>query len=505
MTQLGSVARLHAGRALSRLAQGFGTFTGQTSTRQWMIAGAIGVALGITTLAVMAFPSRWAPLIVLAVLCPFVAMIVGVRRLLLAIIVLDIPLQLDTNLGYREDVASLGALGGLNISLTTVSLIILYALWLAGALARREPQPRIRFRDSLPLAFYLAFVALSIAAARDVTLSLYQFALLLQMFLLYVYVASTVQTRRDVLFLVTLLLVSLVLESLIMIASQSLGPGFQIPGIKIRLDAGDGIAQQSYRVGGTVGSPNTAAGFLSLLLMPALGLLLTWFERRHKLLGLLAFGLAIVALTLTFSRGGWTAFVLSLVILCVLAWFRGWLAPRILLAVILAAVLVSTLFSDAVSARLFGEDSGSARSRIPLMNLAYRVIGDQPVLGVGANNYAIRIKDYATPEFNGEWLYSVHNKYLLIWAETGIGALLTFIWFLAVTVRRGWRSVRSGERYLSPLALGLTAAIIGHVSQMFVEAFNGRPLMQLLWLMAGLVTAMSYIGNDQAKRVGRAG
>ena len=59
-----------------------------------------------------------------------------------------------------------------------------------------------------------------------------------------------------------------------------------------------------------------------------------------------------------------------------------------------------------------------------------------------------------------------------------------------MTIRRGWQCWKLQDRFLSPLALGFTAAIIGHMIHMYVDLFNGRPQVQLLWLIAGLVDAL---------------
>src|SRR2546426_12821121 len=102
---------------------------------QSVMVGTVGIVLGIYTTTALSLPSQWALLFILAVLCLFIVMIIGdVRKLLLAVILLDIPFQLDINLGYRADAAELGALGGLNVSVTTISLIVLYALWLGELL-----------------------------------------------------------------------------------------------------------------------------------------------------------------------------------------------------------------------------------------------------------------------------------------------------------------------------------------------------------------------------------
>jgi len=179
-----------------------------------------------------------------------------------------------------------------------------------------------------------------------------------------------------------------------------------------------------------------------------------------------------------------------------LACHRGWLPPTVAFAIAIVVVLLSLLFQDAILTRLFRDDYGAAHSRIPLMKLAFRVIMDRPVLGVGANNFPIMMKQYITSEFGRAWLYAVHNKYLLVWAETGIGGFVAFIWFLVATVRQGWQCWKFGDRFLSPLALGFTVAIVGQMAHMLVDVFHGRPQLQSLWLIAGLITAMRSMDGE---------
>jgi putative inorganic carbon (HCO3(-)) transporter len=485
-----------AGRGLAAHRQGLAGLTGQHPVLQWAVVGLVGVALGICTLCVSSLPSKWAPVFVLAVLCPFIAMIVGgARRLLLAIIILDIPFRLDIHLGYRATAAQLGALGGLSISITTLSLVMLYGLWLAELLTK-PPDPRSRplFATSLPSACYLAFGALSLVAARDVMLSIFQLSVLLQTFLLYVYIVGTVRTRQDVLFIVAMLCAGLALEGLIMIGLGVVGQDFSIAGISSRIELSSGIGGRFYRVSGTVGSPATAASYLSLLLAPALSLLVTRLDRGYKWLGLLAFILGGGGLILTFTRGGWLTFALSMMILCLLSWRRGWLPPAILVGVPIVLVLLSVPFYGAVFTRL--ANVGTVQSRVPLMELALRIIMDNPLLGVGVNNFPIVMAQYATLGLSGAWLYAVHNKYLLVWAETGVGGLVAFMWFLLATIRHGWQGWKLSDRTLSPLALGCTAAVVGQMAHMLVDIFNTRPQIQLLWLVAGLIAAIRNVGGD---------
>jgi putative inorganic carbon (HCO3(-)) transporter len=470
----------------------------RAAVRQWALVGSLGIALGITTLAIVTLPPRLIPLFLLAVLFPFAVLIVGnVRRLFLAIIVLDIPLQLDVNLAYRADAAQLGALSGFNISITTISLVALYTLWLSEYLVRAKDRPRLSLHTSLPFALYLGFAILSILFAADSALSSFKIFLILQMFLLYIYIVSSVQTRQDVLFIVAMLLIGFVLESLIMILLGLAGINFSIAGVSSRIDVGKGPTGPPYRFSGTIGSSNTAASYVSMLMTIAVSLLFTRLKLWYRLLAILGFGLGGVALILTFSRGGWLSFVLSITMVCLFTWRRGWLSLTVPFAIAIVLAMLSLLFRDAVTARV--QETNLTHARVILNELAFKMIIDNPVFGIGTNNFAIAMKQYLTPEFGGEWIYIVHNKYLLEWAEIGIGGIVAFVWFLLAAIRRGWQCYQFEGRFLPALALGLTAGIIGHMSQMFAEPFNGRPSTQLLYLTAGLITVIHNIGRGAVR------
>ena len=469
-------------------AQGF--VNAQGIILNWAVVGAVSLVLGVYAIIAPTLSRQWMVLSLAAVMFPFIVMIVGnVRRLLLAAILLDIPFQMDVYLFYREDTAQFGALGGLMVSVTTMALAILYALWFVERLTKApEPRSRSLFRTSLPLGLYVAFGLLSMLAAQDIELSIFQIFFLGQMCLLYIYVVGTVKSRQDIVFIITILLIGLVLESLIMIGLKIIGYNIKIGIIKAVIDGN--------RVSGTLTAPNIASSYLSLTLAPAMGIILTRLDQKYKWLAVIAFGLGVIALFLTLSRGGWVTLVLSVAILCLLAWHRGWLSPTIPIAIVIIAILVAILFQQALMDRIFGDDGGSAHSRVPLMKIAFRIISDNPLLGVGINNYAIAMRPYLILESANVWLFTVHNKYLLTFAEIGTGGVIAYIWFLLATIRRGWQCWAFGDRLLSPLALGFAAAIAGQMIHMNVDIFNARPQVQLLWLVAGLITAMHHLASE---------
>lgn len=438
---------------------------------------------------------------IVAVLSPFLALTSeAAQRVLLAVVILDIPLQFGTHLFYREDDAALGALGGLSISATTLALAGLYLSWLIRAFASRYSGQKTGVKVNWPLVAYFGITLLSVFVAQDIGFSLFEVWLLLEACLVYFYIAGNVRTREDVVFVVSVLLAACLLESVVMIILRFTGMPSTIWGLPTHIHIDNDPKEGFMRIGGTVGSPNFAAAYLSISLTCAASVLFTTLGRLYKWLATAVLGLGSIALILTFSRGGWLALALSLTLLCLVTWRRRGLSLKAPITVLVLLALLYVPFHSLVGARLFGDDRGSAESRIPLMNLAFRIIEDHPLLGVGANNFTVAMGPYLTSEFRQAFLFAVHNKYLLVLAETGIGGLIGFLAFFAGTMRKGWQCWNFQDRLLSPLALGFAAGIAGHMVHMTVDVFRGRPTQQLLWLIAGLLVAMCRIAATPAEQ-----
>ena len=439
--------------------------------------------------------------LVVAILSPFLALTSeAAQRILLAVVILDIPLQCGIHLFYREDDAALGALGGLSISATTLALAGLYLSWLIRAFANRNSAQRTGVNINWSLAAYFGITLLSVFVAQDVSLSLFELCLLLEACLVYFYIAGNVRTREDVVFVVSILLAACVVESVVMIILRFTGLPSTIWGLPTHIHIDNDPKEGFMRIGGTVGSPNFAAAYLSMTLTCAASVLFTNLGRLYKWLATAALGLGSIALILTFSRGGWLALALSLALLCLVTWRRRGLSLKAPIAVLVLLVLLYVPFHSLIGARLFGDDRGSAESRIPLMNLAFRIAEDHPLLGVGANNFTVAMGPYLTSEFREAFLFAVHNKYLLVLAETGIGGLVAFLAFFVWTVRKGWQCWKFQDSLLSPLALGFAAGLAGHMVHMTVDVFRGRPTQQLVWLIAGLLLAMCRIAATPANQ-----
>ena len=84
-----------------------------------------------------------------------------------------------------------------------------------------------------------------------------------------------VRTKEDVLFIITVLLTGLAIQSVIIIGLRFIGETVKVAGITALVDP-------TGRIGGTVGGPNSAGSYLSFLLAPTMALMTTKTTRFFK-------------------------------------------------------------------------------------------------------------------------------------------------------------------------------------------------------------------------------
>ncbi|MGC2161199.1 MAG: O-antigen ligase family protein [Silvibacterium sp.] len=445
----------------------------------------------------------WSPLLLLTaivhVLCQPLT-----KRCLLAVAILDIPLQWGAHLEFRPALSALGTVGGYDVSITTLALFGLYIGWLFTECANNQ-SPRILW--NWPIAAYTAVVAASILVASDPQLSLFYVFLLVQILLLYIYLAGNINSRSDIVFILALILAGGLFESIYMLGLAVMGgklglvpmPGTQtviysLLGLKtvIFLPAKD---VPFYRQGGTTGGPNYTAAYLGILITLALCVRRMKVPAYLRRLTIPTIVLALLALAITFSRGGWIEIVLSVAILAGARSLRNGISRKAALSLVAATTLVvlCLYIPNPVSKRIFSDDNGSAESRVPLMHLADHMIVANPILGVGANNFAAVMNNYEGNVFRYAWIYTVHNQFLLVCSETGIIGLAAYLWIYFNILRRGWRLWNTGDELFAPLGLAIVAGICGLMSHMLMDIFSERALLQLLWVFAALIAACEMI------------
>ncbi|MGI9659540.1 MAG: hypothetical protein ACR2OD_11575, partial [Gaiellaceae bacterium] len=126
-------------------------------------AVAAGAVLGVAAAAGGSLSLEEQILALSVVAAPFASMIVrDLKKLLLAAAIVDSLLRWDVNLFFQAELSRQGALAGLDISLTTVALAGLYALWISEALVRRGLAAPVQLRLAAPLVAFVGLSAISI-------------------------------------------------------------------------------------------------------------------------------------------------------------------------------------------------------------------------------------------------------------------------------------------------------------------------------------------------------
>lgn len=458
------------------------------------LVSTIPVFVGLLVGGVLVSVSNSGPITIIGLGIVIVTFMVNdiwaVKRVLLAMIVLEIPIQVDVYINHDLVEAATSAISGYNISVTTVSLIALYGIWITEIIAGAAPDLRPILRKALPAIVYMAVVLGSLFVALDTDLVLYEATILFQALLVMLYVAHAVQSRRDLLFVLGLLMVGVLVQTGIASLTFALGSAVELGVISTEVVGA--------RVAGTLGHPNSLGGYLALLLPVAAALVVAPVPRWYRWLAGLTFVGGTIVLGLSQSRGGFLGYMLGMTVLAVLMYSYRLVPRQILRRGALLAVIPLAVQMAVIGSRLADFNNAAARSRLPLIELAFTMIGDNTVWGVGANNFGAALDQYLTIDYSRAWISTVHNRYLLVWAETGVIGLAVFLWFLLSTLHRALGVVRSTNRMLALASAGLLTGVLAGMVHMTVDLYHNRPLVQLLWLMAGLVIAVERLSTAPA-------
>ena len=387
-------------------------------------------------------------------------------------------------------------------------MILILLLIFLGKLARGAAKIKSFSVIMLPALVWLIASALSLIAAKDGELSLFQLINMGKMILLCWVVASSVRDDGNLTIVITGLLLGMGFQSLVGIyqgvTGHPLGLSFlSEASVVAQQQLGGGLVN---RVQGTLGSPNTLAMYLSV------GVPFVWvilFSRAKpfvKIVASITLCLFAWALIFSLSRTAWANFIVTICFVLVLAVRRKRIRLKTAIVSGVAAalvLLVTEIFgSDLILSRLTSNDQGSTNSRFTLAKAALDIFRDNPVVGVGLNNYALVSPRYDRADA-ASWNHFtpiVHNVYLLIAAETGIIGLAAFVVFLSILMIQAWRIIAQAPNDTVWVAgVGILGGLIAMgIHSMVDYVFLGSGLVfTQFWLLAGLTASLIQRIKDE--------
>lgn len=429
-------------------------------------------------------------------------------RVLLLLIFLVAPMEMTKTVVSLTDVKYLADAPGFEISVIDLPMALLIVRWLWNRRRLAIPFfPRLTGFDIAALAFLgWIWISAGLSPARDTALaSAADYSKFVVYFLVLSHLVKTPEDWRAVIRGTCVGLAITLALAAMQIATRNV---VQLPGVKIPLNLEPTVALGTSDVGfrpvAYFQHPNTLANYLVLVMPPALTLFLLGRLRVRpsvRLLSLFALLGSSIALVATLSRGGWaSAFLGSLV--CILAlWRVGCIKGRALIVgglgglAMLAVIAVSV---PSIWLRISGPDSRSMEGRRLLVQQAFEIIADKPLVGSGFGAYNRVSQAYTPPGFayvepdfqKAVRGIVVHNHYLLVAGELGIPALLLYCGMWLGLLRRLLPLRQWTDMGRLALVIGLAGSMCGNLLYFQSDNYYLDVRVAHFWMLAGLIQAL---------------
>ena len=340
--------------------------------------------------------------------------------------------------------------------LTDLIIILILGLWFLY-----EIRNKLSTGFNPKILFVLLFVLLNIIFAVSPVIAAFKWVKLVMFFLIAFYITRQKNFETTGWF-VKPLIISLILVVLIgagqFILRKSLGGPFYFLGERNFTINTSGISlvylfgENYLRAYSVFSHPNSLAGYL--LVSSILILINTKRLLYSKQLKNTVVLFASIGLVLTFSK---TAFITLFFLALGFFTFQKKLIRKKYLSLLFILFSTLSLFLPAISRFLLTRYSfpKSIYERLVLADISGMVISENPVIGVGLNNFFLEIPKYAY-KYLGFWVVQpVHNIYLPVTSETGILGLIIFVLGVSVCLTNSLKNNKT-EVAFALFAIGLT-------------------------------------------------
>ncbi len=231
--------------------------------------------------------------------------------------------------------------------------------------------------------------------------------------------------------------------------------------------------------------------------------------RAPRLVRPLLIALLASCLVMTFNRGTWVGVLLGVAVIM----FTGGLSRRkitfaifILLGVgVLASAQFFSQFDVEAKAGIVIELSrSSGMARIIRWISSLNVILQEPILGVGYNNYAFVYGNYSIQEGLTRVYGSPHNMYVDILTGLGLAGFACFSAFLFRLWQMHADNLRNaGDADLKRIATGLFVALIFYLGSSAFDSFLFKPhhtsfIIVILWALSAAIYNINHAKNGAA-------
>jgi len=218
-----------------------------------------------------------------------------------------------------------------------------------------------------------------------------------------------------------------------------------------------------------------------------------WFGARDMALGTVVGSLVAVViggLTATALRRRWGFLLLTLLLLLGGFFFLlggGRLIPATLVERLLD--FLPYLRVTGVEGIALSDENYAIVERLAHWQAAWRMVSDNPLLGVGIGNYVPVYPAYALPGWEDPMGHA-HNYYLNIAAEAGLLGLGGYLFLWGAIFWHGWRVYRRAEDQWRSITLGILGVMVAFGVHSLFDNLYVHGMNIHLALLLGLLTVI---------------
>jgi probable O-glycosylation ligase (exosortase A-associated) len=209
----------------------------------------------------------------------------------------------------------------------------------------------------------------------------------------------------------------------------------------------------------------------------------------------------VLTIVFTYSRGGFLALAAAVLVLCWRSRNRIAGLATLGLFVLAGLAIAPTKYLERIGSIAQYQTEGSAQGRLQAWSVAWSMIQDNPVMGVGFSrfqeNYARYDPEIVTESMAEGATRVAHNSYLQIWAEGGSIAFGLYLLLIGLSFTDLWRLRRRARRryysswilsYASMLEASMAAFVVG-------STFLNRAHFDLFYHYVAVILVFTYLAR----------
>ena len=417
-------------------------------------------------------------------LVPFmVALAIDKRLICMAVLGLFIPFFNfeGTALNFMPIESYRGTARGMEISLSyMVALGIIMAILLRGKF-----KPHLPCMGSVLFFLYFLFSVLSLTHSEDRTISFFEIWKMMMMYIVYLAVFMYLEYTKGNFGVLLYGLGAFIFICFLKVLEQHFAGKYQVKAF---------FPHQ-----------NSMVMFVVLINIIMFSIFLNARNNKQAWLSFFIFCCGAVSSLRTYSRGGVMSFIVSVVIcfaLSLMFQFRARKVPRSLLIVIFG-IMGFLYFLPRIVLRFETANKLSKETRVQFATVAYNIIRDNKVFGVGINNWSRTLEyhnEYKVDRKTDQDMDLINNGivetiYLLVAAECGIPALIAllswFLYYFFLSIKLAY-CLRNSKYFYFPAATagGLLAIYLQSTLEWVLKQSINFMLLMIIFAM------LSYLGRN---------